>query len=108
VGSATCPRCTIQFSLKTPPPPEDALVMCPICDLRVASKTDYCTRCGEPLSPGAIARHKRELESMRRNRMQAEQSGEGRLGEPQEREPASHTITWEEYLEKKKKGGGYR
>jgi predicted amidophosphoribosyltransferase len=103
-GSASCPKCTVQFVFEAPPPPEDALVLCPICDLRVSTKTDYCTRCGEPLSPGAIARHKRELEGMKANRVRTE-TGLSKVGEPQRKESTSHTITWEEYLEKKKGGG---
>ena len=82
VGSATCPKCTVQFTLRTPPPPEDALVLCPICDLKVASKTDYCTRCGEPLSPGAIARHKRELEAARQSRKPSEHPPGAARGRP--------------------------
>lgn len=103
-GSTTCPNCSVQFVFQaTPPPPEDALVQCPICDLRVSSKTDYCTRCGEPLSPGAIARHTRELKAMR---AVAEEPGLKKTGEPQKKEETHNTITWEEYIEKKK-GGGY-
>jgi len=103
-GSASCPKCSVQFVFQAPPPPpQDALVQCPICDLKVSSRTDYCTRCGEPLSPGAIARHKREIKV---TRIEAEEPGLQRMGEPQKKQETQNTITWEEYIEKKK-GGGY-
>ena len=102
VGSASCPKCTVQFVFQaSPPPPEDALVLCPICDLKASSRTDYCTRCGEPLSPGAIARHKREMKVAR---AAGEEPGLKRMGEPQKKQEPHNTITWEEYM-KKNKGG---
>jgi predicted amidophosphoribosyltransferase len=106
-GSANCPKCTVQFAYQTPAPPADALVLCPVCDLKVASKADYCTRCGEPLSPGAIARQKSEHDALRAAGLHQPEGGPGRLGEPQRKEAATNTITWDEYMEKKK-GGVYR
>lgn len=103
VGARACPSCTVQFVFETPPqPPMDSIAVCPACGLKVSSHSDYCTQCGEPISPSARARYQRELEATRRQ--PSEQAGERRVGAPQKKEPKTQTITWEEY-QRKQKGG---